>query len=77
MATDRADEQFIALVSKLCGELEPELLATQITREELELYVTIIVVDAFMRCKIYEGPNVLISASATSLEGEENATAER
>ena len=75
MATDRADEQFIALVSKLCGELEPELLATQITREELELYVTIIVVDAFMRCKIYEGPNVLISASATSLEGEENATA--
>ena len=58
LLTDDADEQFHGLIHKLCKELEADLVATAVTREELVLYVTIVVVDAFMRCKIYEGPDV-------------------
>ncbi len=56
---DDPDERFFGLIRELSEETEGDFVGAGFAREELELYVTIVVVDAFMRCKVFDGPDVL------------------
>ena len=56
-----ADEVFFEIIRSLKEELvnDMELLQAKITEEELETCIEIIVVDAFIRCKIFNKPGGL------------------
>ncbi len=52
------DETYDAIIHAVVGELcENERLAGY-TYEDVEFYVAVVVVDAFMRCKIFDRPSV-------------------
>ncbi len=56
--TSGGDELFFAIIRNLMDEMknEEELIKANISIEELEMCVEIIVVDAFIRCKIFKKP---------------------
>jgi hypothetical protein len=56
------DEIFFAIIKKIAGKIQHSANYTPIPDEELELCVGILVVDAFIRCKIFENPVGYIDA---------------
>ena len=52
------DETFDTIIHTVVGELCEEGRLTGYTYEDTEFYVAVVVVDAFMRCKIFDGPSV-------------------
>lgn len=51
---DAYDETIHTIVDELCGDSR----LAGYTYEDVELYVAVVVVDAFMRCKLFDGPDV-------------------
>jgi hypothetical protein len=52
-----ADEKFLEVIEKVTEQvLESGNLENEITIEELDLCINILVVDAFIRCKIFKNP---------------------
>lgn len=51
------DQLFFEVISKVQGKILNSSNYTSIPFDELELCVNILVVDAFIRCKIFENPN--------------------
>jgi len=56
------DELFLKIISCAMEKIQDSSNFTVIPYDELELCVNIIVVDAFIRCKIFENPQDLINA---------------
>ncbi|MEW6087128.1 MAG: ABC-three component system protein [bacterium] len=54
--TFKDDELFFAVIDKIKEIIEKSANFVQIPIDELELCVNILVVDAFIRCKIFENP---------------------
>ena len=56
--TTTADERFMSVTNNISEFVSQNWKKTDIPREELDLCVQIIVVDAFIRCKIFRNPNL-------------------
>ena len=52
------DETYDAIIHAVVGELCEDGRLEKYTYEDVEFYVAVVVVDAFMRCKIFDGPSV-------------------
>ena len=52
------DDLFFEIIRSLENEMisDEELITSDISEEELETCIEIIIVDAFIRCKIFEKP---------------------
>jgi hypothetical protein len=50
------DSRFFLVIQNLCARTQESANYTPIPGEELELCVGILVVDAFIRCKIFKNP---------------------
>jgi hypothetical protein len=59
-----ADELFFKIIEETISKVTKSTNYVPIAFEELELCVSIIVVDAFIRCKIFENPKVVQNAAA-------------
>ena len=53
---EEPDQYFFSVINKVIQKIRYSANYTQIPEEELELCVQILVVDAFIRCKIFENP---------------------
>ena len=53
-----ADETYDAIIHTVVEELREDGRLSNYTYEDVEFYVAVVVVDAFMRCKIFDGPSV-------------------
>lgn len=52
------DETYDAIIHTVVEELCEDEHLSDYTYEDVEFYVAVIVVDAFMRCKVFDGPSV-------------------
>ena len=52
------DETYDAIIHNVVEELCVDGRLSDYTYEDVEFYVAVVVVDAFMRCKIFDGPSV-------------------
>ncbi len=59
-----ADELFFQVVDTAMDRVKKSANYTPISTEELELCVSVIAVDAFIRCKIFKNPEVAQNAAA-------------
>jgi hypothetical protein len=50
------DERFFSIISQVAQKIRASANYKSIPEEELELCVEILVVDAFIRCKIFKNP---------------------
>ena len=55
-AVDSPDQCFFSIIKKVVQKIQASANYTPIPEEELELCVQILVVDAFIRCKIFKNP---------------------
>ena len=50
------DQCFFSIIKKITQKIQANVNCPQLAEEELDLCVQILVVDAFMRCKIFQNP---------------------
>lgn len=58
------DQRFLAIIDTVTREIRQSANYTPIPEEELELCVQILVVDAFIRCKIFQNPAGYVDADS-------------
>ncbi|MBI9075152.1 MAG: SMEK domain-containing protein [Desulfatibacillum sp.] len=63
-ATVSPDQRFFSIIDKVIQKIRASANYTSIPAEELELCVQILVVDAFIRCKIFKNPIGGVSADS-------------
>lgn len=61
---DDADSIFLSVIEKVIEKVQKSANFNKIPIDELELCANIVVVDAFIRCKIFENPNNYNHASS-------------
>jgi hypothetical protein len=59
-----SDQLFQKIISLVVERIEQSSNYTPIPKEELVMCVEIIVVDAFMRCKIFKNPEGYLNATS-------------
>ncbi|NTW88480.1 MAG: SMEK domain-containing protein [Desulfobulbaceae bacterium] len=63
-AIDSPDQCFFSIIEKVTQKVRASANYTPIPDEELVLCVQILVVDAFIRCKIFKNPSGVVSAGS-------------
>jgi hypothetical protein len=58
------DDRFFSVINNVCARTRESANYTRIPGEEMELCVGILVVDAFIRCKIFKNPEGQIDANS-------------